>query len=71
MRHYSAKKILELPRLSHLLYDAQDNFTPEKLITDLGLYEGVLIDAEELDCEYSEYYDTLIYRKHTSKEKAV
>lgn len=52
MRHYSAKKILELPRLSHLLYDAQDNFTPEKLITDLGLYEGVLIDAEEIDCEF-------------------
>ena len=69
MRHYSAKKILELPRLSHLLYDAQDNFTPEKLITDLGLYEGVLIDAEELDCEYSEYYDTLIYRKHYKLEK--
>ena len=69
MRHYSAKRILELPRLSHLLYDDQYNFTPEKLISDLGLYEGVLIDAEELECEYSEYYDDIIYRKHYKLEK--
>ncbi|HOO07157.1 MAG TPA: hypothetical protein PLH83_11835 [Ruminococcus sp.] len=54
MRHYSAKKILELPRLSHLLYDDQYNFTPEKLISDLGLYEGVLIDTEEIECYYED-----------------
>ncbi|EWM52372.1 hypothetical protein [Ruminococcus flavefaciens] len=48
MRHYSAKRILSLPRLSHLLYDDQNNFTPERLITDLGLYEGVLIDASNI-----------------------
>lgn len=52
MRRYSAEKILKMPRLSHLLYDAHDNFHPERLITDLGLYEGVLIDAEEIDCEF-------------------
>ena len=54
MRHYSAKRILSLPRLSHLLYDDQNKFTPKRLITDLGLYEGVLIDTSDILCSETE-----------------
>ncbi len=57
MRHYTAKRILSLPSLSHMLYDDQNKFTPKRLITDLGLYEGVLIDASNILCTKTETTD--------------
>lgn len=48
MRHYSLKQLSKMKHISDYLYDDDKNFTPEKLITDLGLYEGVLIDTSNI-----------------------
>ena len=52
MRHYSLNQISKMKHISNYLYDEDKNFTPARLITDLGLYEGVLIDTEEIYCEF-------------------
>lgn len=52
MRHYSLNQLSKMKHISDYLYDENNNFTPERLITDLGLYEGVLIDTEDIDCEF-------------------
>ena len=52
MRHYSLNQLSKMKHISDYLYDEDKNFTPERLITDLGLYEGVLIDTEDIDCEF-------------------
>lgn len=51
MRHYSLNQLSKMKHISDYLYDENNNFTPERLITDLGLYEGVLIDTSNISYE--------------------
>jgi len=53
MRHYSLKQLSKMKHISDYLYDENNNFTPERLITDLGLYEGVLIDTSNISWKTS------------------
>ncbi len=52
MRHYSLNQLSKMKHISDYLYDEDKNFTPERLITDLGLYEGVLIDTHDMKSTY-------------------
>ena len=51
-----------MKHISDYLYDDDKNFTPEKLITDLGLYEGVLIDTSEMTLEATESFFPIDYK---------
>ncbi len=53
MRHYSLNQLSKMKHISDYLYDEDKNFTPERLITDLGLYEGVLIDTHDMKSTYA------------------
>ena len=53
MRHYSLNQLSKMKHISDYLYDEDKNFTPERLITDLGLYEGVLIDTYDMKSTYA------------------
>ncbi len=53
MRHYSLNQISKMKHISNYLYDEDKNFTPARLITDLGLYEGVLIDTSNISWKTS------------------
>lgn len=55
MRHYSLKQLSKMKHISDYLYDDK-NFTPARLITDLGLYEGVLIDTTNISWESTRSY---------------
>lgn len=52
MRHYSLNQLSKMKHISDYLYDENKNFTPQRLITDLGLYEGVLIDTYNMKLTY-------------------
>lgn len=56
MRHYSLKQLSKMKHISDYLYDDDKNFTPARLITDLGLYEGVLIDTTNISWESTRSY---------------
>ncbi len=56
MRHYSLNQLSKMKHISDYLYDEDKNFTPERLITDLGLYEGVLIDTSNISYEEEFFY---------------
>ncbi len=48
MRHYSFKQILKLGHLSDFIYP-DGNFHPERIVTELRLYEAVIIDTSIQD----------------------
>lgn len=50
MRHYTLNQIMKTQHLSDLIFKNQ-TFTPEKMITDLGLYEAVVIDTSNISWE--------------------
>ena len=50
MRHFSKESISKMPRLSELIFTDDQTFTPEKLITELSLYETVAIDTRNIKC---------------------
>lgn len=48
MNRYSLSQMARLPRLADLIMPSCREFHPEKLITQVGLYEAVLIDTAEI-----------------------
>lgn len=48
MNRYSLSQMARLPRLADLIMPSCREFYPEKLITQVGLYEAVLIDTAEI-----------------------
>lgn len=60
-----------MKHISDYLYDEDKNFTPEKLITDLGLYEGVLIDTSGINCTFDHMTNTYPIAKDVYTQKRV
>lgn len=50
MRQYTLNRIMKMPHLADFIFKDQ-TFTPEKMITDLGLYEAVVIDTLNILCK--------------------
>lgn len=48
MNRFSLLQMARLPRLADLIMPSDRDFCPEKLITEVGLYEAVLIDAADI-----------------------
>ena len=48
MNRFSLLQMARLPRLADLIMPSYRDFFPEKLITEVGLYEAVLIDAADI-----------------------
>ena len=48
MNRFSLQQMTRLPRLADLIMPSPSEFYPERLITKVGLYEGVLIDTAEI-----------------------
>ena len=48
MNRFTLAQMMKLPKLSEFIMPSNREFYPEKLITDLGLYEAVLIDTADL-----------------------
>lgn len=48
MNRFSLSQMARLPRLADLIMPSHREFYPDKLITDVGLYEAVLIDAADI-----------------------
>ena len=58
MNRFTLSQMLKLPRLANLIMPSDNDFFPQKLITDIGLYEAVLIDTADIrvfDMELSEH----------------
>ena len=54
MRHYSLNKLMELANLSDLIFSDDGKATPERIVTDLGLYESCIIDTGNIHIYYTE-----------------
>ena len=48
MGRFTLSQMTRLPRLAELIMPSYRDFFPEKLITEVGLYEAVLIDAADI-----------------------
>lgn len=48
MNRFTLTQMTNLPRLSAIIMPSYKEFYPERLITSVGLYEAVLIDAADI-----------------------
>ena len=48
MNRFTLSQMVKFPKLSDLLLPSYQEFYPERLVTDVGLYEALLIDAADV-----------------------
>ncbi len=70
MRHYSINKIFEMKHISDFLY-SDGQFRPERMITDLGLYEAIVIDVANISVTYITGADVPLKGKASKTIKSV
>lgn len=56
MTHFSLSKLNRFSHIADFCMPKGECFSPEKLVTNMGLYEGVLIDTFDLKETYDDYH---------------